>query len=110
MPSMAASPLSVAAAALDVGSRSLHRYSGPFSRRDFTQAQLFALLVLKQVFRKDYRGFVQMLAQWSDLRDVLHLRKVPHWTTLHKAEQRLLKKTELLVFSQRLSEEASISA
>ena len=37
-------------------------YSSRFSRRDFTQHQHFAILVLRQFLRTDYRGIVQVLA------------------------------------------------
>ena len=70
----------------------LPAYSHKFSRRDFTQHQLFALLVLKQFFKTDYRGIVQMLAEWSDLRVLLGLSKLPHYSTLKYAHDRLLKK------------------
>jgi isochorismate hydrolase len=39
-----------------------------------------------------YRGVVQLLKDLSDLREVLELKKIPHFTTVQKAEQRLLKK------------------
>ena len=86
------SPLALAATALKVARRALPVYSCPRSRHDFTQPQLAALLVLRQFLRTDYRGLVQYLADWSDLRRCLGLQKVPHFTTLQKAEQRLLKK------------------
>jgi hypothetical protein len=50
------------------------------------------LAVLKQVFQIDYRSLSSWLAEWSDLRIVLQLSKVPHFTTLQKAAQRLAKK------------------
>jgi hypothetical protein len=39
----------------------------------------------------DYRGFTTLLEEFSELREVLGLKKVPHYTTLQKAEQRLKK-------------------
>lgn len=89
---MTKSPVTLAREALQVGQASLDPYSSPFSKHDFKQAQLFAILVLRQFFKADYRGIVQMLLDLSDLRKVLELKKVPHYTTLQKAEQRLLKK------------------
>lgn len=47
-----------------------------------------------------------MLADCSDLRAELKLKKVPHFTTLHKAHQRLLNiglSTQLLDASVRLA-------
>lgn len=92
MTTMTKSPLEFARQALSTGKESLAPYSDKHSRKDFIQAQLFAMLALRQYFKTDYRGAMQMVKEWSDLREVLELRKVPHWTTLQKAHQRLLKK------------------
>ena len=89
---MTKSPLALAKQAFVISQESLPAYSSRFSRKDFTQAQLFAVLVLKQFFKTDYRGIVQMLEDFRDLREALELEKVPHFTTLQKAEARLLKK------------------
>ena len=53
-------------------------YSSPFSRKDFTQHQLFAILVLRQFFKTDYRGIYRFLEDLADLHEVLGLEKVPH--------------------------------
>ena len=97
---MTKSPLRLAREALKLAQQALSRYSNRFSRRDFTQAQLFAILALRQFFKTDYRGIVQLLADLSDLRKALGLKKVPHYSTLCYAQQRLLKKG----LSSRLSE------
>jgi hypothetical protein len=89
---MTRSPVAVARMALRVARDGLPEYSCKFSRRDFTQDQLFAILVLKQFFRTDYRGIVQLLDDLSDLRRVLQLKKVPNYGTLCYAHERLLKK------------------
>lgn len=89
---MTKSPVALAREALKVGQKGLPPYSNRFSRRDFTQAQLFAILALRQFFKTDYRGVVQLLVDLSDLRKALHLKKVPHYSTLCYAEKRLLKK------------------
>lgn len=78
--------------ALRVARDALPVYSSPFSRHDFTQHQLFAILVLRQFFKTDYRGVVQLLEDLADLRRVLKLKKVPHYSTLKYAHDRLLKK------------------
>jgi hypothetical protein len=70
----------------------LDLYSSHFSRHDFTQQQLFAILVLRQFFKTDYRGIIQMLKDLSELRETLKLKKIPHYSTLCYAEKRLLKK------------------
>jgi hypothetical protein len=89
---MTKSPVALGKEALAVAQEALPAYSSPFSPKVFTQHQLFAILVLRQFFRTDYRGIVQMLQDFSDLRAALGLQKVPHYSTLCYAEQRLVKK------------------
>ena len=45
--------------ALRLARHALPEYSSPFSRKDFTQHQLFAVLALKTFLKTDYRGVVQ---------------------------------------------------
>jgi len=89
---MTRSPVAVARMALRVARDALPRYSCKFSRQDYTQHQLFAILVLKQFFQTDYRGIVQYLDDFSDLRRVLKLKRVPNYGTLCYAHKRLLKR------------------
>ncbi len=89
---MTKSPRAVAQEALRVAQQALPAYSSKFSRRDFTQHQLFALMALKTFLKTDYRGLAQFLVDFRELREDLGLDKVPHYSTLCKAEQRLLKK------------------
>lgn len=89
---MTKSPVALAREALVVAQGVLAPYSSPRSRHDFTQAQLFSILVVREFFKTDYRGMVQLLEDFGDLRKVLGLEKVPHFTTLQKAQQRLEKK------------------
>ena len=90
--SMTRSPVALARMALRVARDALPAYSSKFSKRSFTQHQLIAILVLRQFFRTDYRGIVVLLDDFSELRRELNLAKVPHYSTLCYAEQRLLKK------------------
>ena len=89
---MTKSPRAVAREALQLAREALPAYSSKFSRHDFTQHQLFALLALKTFFKADYRGLTAMLKDFAELRDDLGLDKVPHYSTLCKAAGRLLKK------------------
>lgn len=89
---MTKSPRALVREALRVARGAISTYSSKFSRKDFTQHQLFALLVLKTFLKTDYRGLVQVLLDFRELREDLGLHKVPHYSTLCKAEQRLLKK------------------
>jgi hypothetical protein len=84
------SPRMVALEALATARAALPHYSSRFSRHDFTLAQHFACLVLKSFFRTDYRGIVAILADLPDLCAALELTKVPHFTTLQKAQARIL--------------------
>ncbi len=87
--------MALAKQALRSAKASLSTYSSHYSRHDYTQHQLFAILVLRQFLKTDYRGIIQMLEDFSDLRKVLGLEKVPHYSTLCYAEKRLLKKGRL---------------
>jgi len=84
------SPLAMAKTAYEAGQKALPRYAHKFSRRDFTCAQLFAILALRKFFKTDYRGMIQILCEWPQLREILELHdKVPHFTTPQKAAARL---------------------
>ena len=89
---MTKSPVALAKQAMRTAKKALTPYSAKRSRHDFTQAQLFAILILRQFFQTDYRGIVQLLEDLTDLKKALGLTKVPHFTTLQKAQQRLDKK------------------
>lgn len=98
---MTRSPLALARTALRVATQALPPYSSKYSRQDFTQHQLVAILVLRQFFRTDLRSMIEWLAEFRELREALELKKVPHYSTLSYAERRLLKKTPS--FFSRLS-------
>jgi hypothetical protein len=91
---MTKSPRAVAREALRLAQEAIPAYSSKFSKTDFTQHQLFALLVLKAFFKTDYRGLVELVKDFRDLREDLGLEedKIPHYSTLCKAATRLLKK------------------
>jgi hypothetical protein len=86
------SPVALAREALAVARHALPAHASKFSRRDFTQHQLFAVLCLKQFFRTDDRGMTALLADLPDLRRALGLARVPHHTTLFHAQKRLAKR------------------
>ena len=86
------SPNAVALVAYVTAKRSLPAHRHLKSPKKFTQHQLLAILVVKEFFTTDYRGIEQILKDSSDLRKVLELQEVPHFTTLQKAAQRLTKK------------------
>jgi hypothetical protein len=100
---MTKSPRRIAREALAVAREALPAYSCPTSRKDYTQHQLFAILVLKVFLKTDYRGVVAVLDDFAELRRDLGLTKVPHYSTLNYAEQRLLQKGGSASFSGRCS-------
>lgn len=85
------SPRKVALEALAAAEQTLPAYSHRFSPRKFTQPQLFALLVLKTHQQQDYRGIIALLEEMPRLVADLGLAKLPHYTTLQKASERLLQ-------------------
>jgi hypothetical protein len=85
------SPRRVLQVAYQTGCEALPAYSHLYSPKKFTQPQLFACLVLKEFCRRDYRGIVAMLQDLPDLCQSIDLWVVPHFTTLQKAAQRLLR-------------------
>ena len=68
----------------------LPEYAHRFSPKKFTQHQLFAGLALKAFHNTDYRGIVALLADSPSLGQAIGMSSVPHFTTLQKAERRLL--------------------
>ncbi len=86
------STLTVARMALRAARDALPDFARPKSPKKFTQPQLVACLIVKEFQCKDYRGIHVMLREWSDLRQVLELTHVPHFTTLCQAARRLLTK------------------
>src|SRR5688500_6655438 len=97
------SPVALARKALEVARQAIPAYSAKYSKKDFTQHQLLAMLALAQFLKTDDRGVVAYLADWSDLRDTLGLKKLPHHTTLFHARQRLAKKGALTACCARSS-------
>jgi hypothetical protein len=85
------SPKAVVRAALSVAAETLPPHTHRFSPKKFTQHQLFVCLVLKTFFGTDYRGIVIYLKDMPDLAASFSLKVVPHYTTLQKASQRLLR-------------------
>jgi hypothetical protein len=89
---MTKSPRAVAREALRLAEKAMPAYSSKYSRKDFTQHQLFAVLALKTFLKTDYRGVVAHLADFAELRQDLGLPKPPDHSTLCYAAKRLLKR------------------
>jgi hypothetical protein len=73
-----------------VAEKTFSKYSCPKSPKTFTQAQLVACLVLKEFLHQDFRGLVGVLRDAPDWRKAIELKKIPSYSTFHKAQQRLL--------------------
>lgn len=91
----------VMVAAYAVAKASLPAYAHRFSPKKFTQHQLFACLVLKSMLDLDYRSVAALLQDCGDLCRSIDLDRPPHFTTLQKAADRLLRQP----FARRLHDE-----
>lgn len=88
------SALALAQEVLRVAEDSYPAYSCLKSPQKFTQPQRVACLVVKEFLRLDYRGMATRLEEWAELRQVLGLKRVPHFTTLCAAHKRLFRKPQ----------------
>ena len=75
--------------ALQVSRAVLPRYRSPFSKRQFTQPQLLAILCLMRYEDWTFREAEVRLGEHRELRQVLGLVSVPDFTTLYRFLQRL---------------------
>jgi hypothetical protein len=89
---MTQSPVALARQALRIAKDTVPLYAHPFAGRDFTQHQLFAILTLRQSLKVDHQGIIGLLEDSPELREVLGLNKIPDYSTLFFAEQRLIRK------------------
>jgi hypothetical protein len=83
------SPLELAKTALAQAREAIPQYSSRFSRHDYTQHQLYALVALRRLLKTDYRGLEATLRDWTELRDALGLSRVPDHSTIQRAARRL---------------------
>lgn len=75
--------------ALQVSRAVLPRYRSRFSKRQFTQPQLLAILCLMRYEDWTFREAEVRLSEHRELRQVLGLASVPDFTTLYRFLQRL---------------------
>ena len=75
--------------ALDVATATVPRYRTTFSKHQFTQPQLLAILCLMRYEDWTYREAEVRLAEHSELRRALRLRSAPDYTTLYRFLRRL---------------------
>ncbi len=85
------SPVAIMRAAHALGQQLFDEQSHKFSRKDFTLAQLFACLALREHQKKSYRGVEALLIDCSDLRDAVGLAGAPDHNTIWRAFEHLVK-------------------
>src|SRR6266436_5136835 len=85
--------LPFARVALDVATTVLPTYRSRFSKHQFTQPQLLAILCLMRYEDWTFREAEVRLREHRDLREVLHLQVVPDYTTLYRFLRRLEEDT-----------------
>lgn len=85
------SPRKVLNAAYALAAACLDQRRSKFSRKDFTDEQLFACLVLREHQKKSYRGLVALLEDCPEWCADIGLQKVPDHRTLCAAFHRLVK-------------------
>ncbi len=91
---MSKSAVRVAREALAAGRAALPEYWQPLFAARLHAGAALRVLVLRQFLRTDYRGVVALVAEWAELRRVLGLTKVPHYSTLAHASRRILADAE----------------
>jgi Transposase DDE domain/Transposase domain (DUF772) len=79
----------LARVALEVTKATVPRYRTKFSKQQFTQPQLLAILCLMRYEDWTYREAEVRLAEHRELRRALELRSVPDYTTLYRFLRRL---------------------
>jgi IS5 family transposase len=95
-----------------VSKETFPEYSGKFSKKTYTLPQMMAMLCLMVKFKMTYRDFIEHLELMPKLQEVLELKIIPHYTTMHKAMQRSkqAKINELLSKSSKLKEPSGKAA
>jgi hypothetical protein len=86
------SAVAVAQDALVEANESIPKYAHPLLSKDFTERQLYAILVLSRFLGADIQGIIQELSDSPDLCEVLGLERIPDYATLFHAEERLIRK------------------
>ncbi|RIK62986.1 MAG: hypothetical protein DCC65_16745, partial [Planctomycetota bacterium] len=76
--------LNVAALSMKTAGRCLLPYGHPKSPHKFTQRQLMTCLVLRAYTKTTYRGVIELLEASGQLRRILCMERLPHYSTLKK--------------------------
>lgn len=78
--------LEVVRLSLSLSDRFLAKYGHIKSAHNFTRPQPMTFLVLRAYLTTTYRGVVDVLASSQELRDVIGLEKLPHYSTLKRLD------------------------
>jgi hypothetical protein len=78
-------------------------YSSEYSRRDYTQHQLLAILLLKTYIKAGYRDILDKIEAMDAIRSQMKLTRIPHHTTLYRFFTRFDSKSFHRVFRTVLS-------
>lgn len=68
----------------------LNKYSHYYSNHLYTQPALFTILALKIYLKLTYREITNLINLSSEIKQYLHIKKAPHYTTI----QKFFKKTQ----------------
>jgi len=74
--------LEVATLSMRLSAKYLQPHSSKYSPQKFTQSQLLTCLILRSYLKTTYRGLIEFLEASSELRKVLQLKRLPHYSTL----------------------------
>ena len=74
-------------------------YSSKYSKRTYTQHQLFILLLLKEYLAEDYRDTVELTEVRDTIKQKIQLTEVPNFTTIQKFCHRI----KSIVFNRLLN-------
>ena len=89
------SPVAIMRAAHALGQQLFDEHAHRFSRKDFTLAQLFACLALREHQRKSYRGVEALLVDCSGLRGAVGLARAPDHNTIWRTFDHLVKPAKM---------------
>jgi hypothetical protein len=102
------SPRKILRKAYDFACRAWPEYSSKYSRKDYTQPQLFACLSIKELYHCSYRTAEELLRDSDSwLRDI-GLKSCPDHNTLQRAAQRLLRNHHVQKILDAMATEAML--
>jgi len=90
MRSLTKSPIAFMLGAYDAAKRNLPEYSREKSKHVFTLHQLFAVVALRIFFKLDYRGIEAIVRDFRDIRENLGLQKTPDYSTICRAQKKIM--------------------